>query len=110
MPTLVVLFLVAFAASGATFDGVVYGGAAAGVSSRMSHSVALVVPDKHLGGAMVEGLGSFHINNHWFRNDYPIGGLAAEFYRRIGRHYSVDGPVYKFESHVARSGGGGDAS
>lgn len=108
MPTLIALFLVAATASAATFDVVVYGGTAAGVTaavqaSRMSRSVALVAPEKHLGGAMVEGLGSSDINNHWFRNDYAIGGLAAEFYRRIGRHYSVDGPVYKFESHVAES-------
>lgn len=98
----------AVAAESAQFDVVVYGGSAAAVTAavqadRMGRTVALVAPEKHLGGAMVEGLGSSDINNHWFRNDYALGGLAAAFYRSVGKHYGVDGPVYRLESHVAEA-------
>lgn len=87
-------------------DIVVYGGTAAGVAAavetaRLGRSVLLVAPEKHLGGAAVEGLGSADINNHWFRNDVAVGGLAAEFYRRLGRKYGRGGPVWTYESHVA---------
>jgi len=87
-------------------DVVVYGGTAAGVmaavqATRMGRSVTLVAPESHIGGIAVEGLGSADINNHWFRNDVAVGGLAHEFYERLGRKYGQAGPVYKYESHVA---------
>jgi hypothetical protein len=89
-------------------DVVVYGGTAAGVmaavqTARMGHSVALVAPEKHVGGIAVDGLGSGDINNHWFRNDAAVGGLAKEFYLRIGKKYGKTHPVYRYESHVAES-------
>ncbi len=91
-----------------TYDAVIYGSTAAAVSaavqvSRGGRTVAIVTPETHVGGIMVDGLGSADINNHWFRNDYAAGGLAAEFYERLGRKYGQSGPVYKFESHVAES-------
>jgi hypothetical protein len=67
----------------------------------MGRSVVLVEPGGHIGGMSVEGLGSSDINNHNFRNDVAIGGLAGEFYLRLGRRYGKSGPQYKFESHVA---------
>lgn len=87
---------------------VVYGGSAAGVmaalsTARQGHDVLLVAPEKHLGGMVVEGLGSADINNHWFRNDVVLGGLTKEFYQRLGKKYGVAGPVYQFESSVAES-------
>lgn len=87
-------------------DVVVYGGTSAGVmasvqAARMGRSVVLVAPEKHIGGMPVEGLGSADINNHWFRNDVAVGGLASEFYRRLGRKYGQNNPVYKYESHIA---------
>jgi hypothetical protein len=89
-----------------TADVVVYGGSAAGVmaavqTARMGRSVALVAAEKHLGGLAVEGLGSADVNNHWFRNDWAIGGLAREFYLRVGKKYGKQEPVYRYESHVA---------
>lgn len=89
-------------------DVIVYGGTAAGVAAavqtaRMGRSVILVAPEKHIGGIAVEGLGGADINNHWFRNDFAVGGLAAEFYVRLGRKYGKNGPVYRYESHVAES-------
>lgn len=87
-------------------DIVVYGGSAAGFTAaiqaaRMGRQVALVEPGQHVGGMSVEGLGSSDINNHHFRNDMAIGGLAGEFYLRLGKRYGVEGPQYRFESHVA---------
>ncbi|MDX1983490.1 MAG: FAD-dependent oxidoreductase, partial [Bryobacteraceae bacterium] len=87
-------------------DVCVYGGSAAGFTAaiqvaRMGSSVVLVEPGGHIGGMSVEGLGSSDINNHNFRNDVAIGGLAREFYLRMGRRYGKQEPQYKFESHVA---------
>jgi len=85
---------------------VVYGGSSAGVTaaieaSRSGREVVLVSPEKQVGGFAVEGLGSSDINNHWFRNDVAVGGLAREFYERVGKEYGKPGPVYLFESHIA---------
>lgn len=57
------------ALSAAAADLVIYGGSAAGVmaavsAARQGHDVILVAPEKHLGGMVVEGLGSDDINNH----------------------------------------------
>jgi hypothetical protein len=69
------------------YDLVVYGGTSAGVTSavqakRMGKSVALVCPDKHLGGLSSGGLG-------WSDTGKKevIGGLAREFYHRVYMHY-----------------------
>ncbi len=67
----------------------------------MGRSVVLVAPETHVGGMPVEGLGSADINNHWFHNDVAVGGLAREFYLRIGRKYGQADPAYKYESHKA---------
>ncbi len=96
--------LPAFAAS--QTEIVIYGGTAAGVmaavqSARMGRTVVLVAPETHVGGISVDGLGGGDINNHWFRNDYAVGGLAQEFYLRAGRRYGLTGPAYKYESHIA---------
>lgn len=102
------LLIAAFAAlpAGAAPDVLVYGGTAAGVmaavqTARMGRSVVLVAPEMHLGGIIVEGLGSGDINNHWFQNDLAVGGLAREFYLRVGRRYGKHEPVYRYESKVA---------
>jgi hypothetical protein len=99
-------FLIAVSLTAADPDIVIYGGTAAGFASaiqaaRMGHNVTLVAPERHIGGMVVEGLGSADINNHWFRNDYAVGGIAAEFYMRVGRSYGKNEPIYRFESKVA---------
>lgn len=87
-----------------SFDVVVYGGTAAGVTAaiqvaKMNKSVALVATDQHIGGAVVEGLGSTDIDNHKeFQNSLAIGGLALEFYRRIAKVY---GREAAFEAMLA---------
>lgn len=100
------ILLLVVAAAGS--DVVIYGGSAAGVmaavsTARQGKTVTLVAPERHLGGMVVEGLGSADINNHWFRNEVALGGLTKEFYLRVGRKYGSDGPVYRYESSVAES-------
>ncbi len=102
----VIALLLAVPAAAASADVVVYGGSAAGVAaaiqaSRMGRTVALVAPERHPGGMVVEGLGSADINNHWFRNDTAVGGIAREFYGRIGRKYGANGLQFRFESRIA---------
>ncbi len=75
------------------YDIVVYGASPAGVtaavqSARMGKSVALLTPDAHLGGIVVEGLGGTDIDNHAsFRNSPAVGGMALEFYKRVAAKY-----------------------
>jgi hypothetical protein len=70
-----------------TYDVVIYGATSAGVSaaiqaSRMGRSVALVGPDKHIGGLSSGGLGQTDSGDK-----SVIGGISREFYQRIKRHY-----------------------
>jgi hypothetical protein len=69
------------------YDVVVYGGTSAGViaavESRLAgRSVAIVCPERHLGGMSSGGLGWTDTGNK-----AVIGGLAREFYHRIWKHY-----------------------
>ena len=85
-----------------TFDVVVYGGTAGAVitavaAAREGLKVALVSPDRHLGGMVSGGLG-------W--TDYGrkevIGGYSLEFFERVGRKYGRD-IEWHFEPHVAEA-------
>ncbi len=81
-------------------DVCVFGATSAGVTAavqaaRMGRSVTLVEPGWHLGGMTSGGLGETDIGNKG-----AIGGLAREFYRRVGRHYGKD-EAWTFEPHVA---------
>ena len=73
-----------------SYDLVVYGGTSAGVISavqakKMGKSVAIVGPDKHLGGLTSGGLGWTDTGNK-----AVIGGLARDFYHRIWKEYQKD--------------------
>ena len=100
------LVFAAAAAETIDTDICIYGASAAGVmaavqAAREGRPVVLLEPGRHAGGISVEGLGGTDINNHDFKNDVAVGGLAAEFYRRIGKAYGKETPVYRFEPHVA---------
>src|SRR5689334_566982 len=82
------------------FDVVVYGGTAGGViaavaAAREGLSVALVTPDRHLGGMVSGGLG-------WtdYGKQQVIGGYSREVFERIGRKYGR-AIEWHFEPHVA---------
>lgn len=71
----------------ASYDLVVYGGTAAGVTAaiqakRMGKTVVLVGPDQHIGGLSAGGLGWTDTGNKGI-----IGGLSREFYQRVWQHY-----------------------
>ena len=87
-------------------DICVYGASAGGIAAavqaaRLGRTVVLIEPGLHPGGMSVEGLGGSDIDNHGFRNSVVIGGLAREFYRRIGRAYGKADEQWTFEPHVA---------
>ncbi len=65
-------------------------------AARLGKSVSLVMVNNHVGGMTAGGLGVTDVGNA-----ASIGGLAAEFYSRIGQAYGSTAPVYWFEPHVA---------
>ena len=84
-----------------TSDICVYGGTSGGVTAavaaaRLGKKVALVCVNNHVGGMTSSGLGVTDVGNA-----ASIGGLAAEFYSRVGHAYGSANPVYWFEPHVA---------
>lgn len=83
-------------------DVCIYGGTAAGVvaavqAARDGLQTVVIESSNHLGGMTAGGLG-------WtdFGNRHSVGGLAREFYRRLGRHYGVE-EEWCFEPHAAES-------
>src|SRR5262249_40232835 len=81
-------------------DICIYGGTASGVVSavqaaRMGKSVVLLEFGQHLGGLTTGGLGATDIGNK-----AAIGGIAREFYQRLGQHYGTN-EMWTFEPHVA---------
>lgn len=89
-------------------DIVVYGDSPAAYTAaihlrRAGKDVLLVSPVTHVGGMMIEGLGSQDVDAR-SGNGQPIGGLAREFYLRIARAYdpAATAPRYRFESKVAQ--------
>ena len=82
-------------------DVCVYGGTSGGViaaveAARLGKSVSLVVFDQELGGLTAGGLGFTDVGDV-----KSIGGLAREFYGRVGRCYGKK-EAFAFEPHVAR--------
>jgi hypothetical protein len=84
-----------------SYDVVVYGGTAGGAMAAIAAAnegarVALLEPRRHIGGMVSGGLG---------RTDFDdqigvIGGMAREFFVRVGRHYG-EPMSWTFEPHVA---------
>src|SRR5688500_10812501 len=62
---------------------------------RLDRSVVLLESVPRVGGMTTSGLGFTDIGNK-----AAVGGLAREFYRRIGRHYG-ESEAWTFEPHVA---------
>lgn len=82
-------------------DVCVYGGTAGGVVAaiqlaRLGHRVVLLEPGPRVGGMTASGLGYTDIGNK-----AAVGGLAREFYRRVGRAYGV-AEAWTFEPKVAQ--------
>ncbi len=82
------------------YDVCVYGGTAGGIAaavaaSRLGLTVLVLEPAAKIGGMTASGLGFTDIGNK-----AAIGGVAREFYRRLGRHYGVD-EAWTFEPSAA---------
>src|SRR4051794_11482133 len=85
------------------FDVAVYGGVPCGIAAaiaaaRSGASVVLIEPTRHVGGLSTSGINTAE-SEHMLK--WAIGGLALEFYERLGRHYGTGEPEYYFESSVA---------
>jgi hypothetical protein len=83
------------------YDVVIYGGTAGGIFSAISisrdgsQSVVVLEPTDHVGGMVTGGLGWTDMGT-W----ESIGGMAAEFHRRMKVHYD-DPSAWKFETRDA---------
>ena len=66
-------------------------------AQRLGHTVALIVNGARVGGLTAGGLSNTDIGNK-----RSIGGLARDFYRRVGAHYGVE-EEWRFEPHVAEA-------
>lgn len=91
------------AAATTTADIVVYGGVPSGIAasiaaSREGAKVVLIEPTKHIGGLSTSGLNTAE-TEHMLK--WTFGGIALEFYERLGKHYGTGKPEYYFESGVA---------
>ncbi len=84
-------------------DVLVYGGVPCGIISavaaaREGAAVTLVEPTRHIGGLSTSGLNTAE-TEHMLK--WTFGGLALEFYQRLGKAYGTSGPEFYFESSVA---------
>ncbi len=108
--TLVVVFactLAALAQTPAAYDLVVYGGTAGGVmtaiaGARQGLRTVLIEPRAHVGGMATGGLSRTDVGKR-----EVIGGLALEFYMRVGQRYQMHRflhPVaWQYEPRVGES-------
>lgn len=110
MKKLIALFLAfcvsvpALCAETVDADVVIYGGASAAVSAavqvrRMGKTAVIVMPDRHLGGLTVSGLGRTDSGDK-----RVIGGIAREFYHRVWLYYQDD-EAWKWEPKPAEFSG-----
>jgi flavin-dependent dehydrogenase len=81
---------------------VIYGATGAGIAAavqlaRSGRQVSLLEFGNRVGGVSASGLGATDIGNK-----RAIGGIAREFYRRLGRHYGRE-ESWTFEPKVAEA-------
>lgn len=91
------------AAEADTFDVVVYSGVPCGIASALAAArggaqVLLIEPEKHIGGLSTSGINTAE-SEHMLK--WTIGGIAGEFYERLGKVYGTGKAEYYFESSVA---------
>jgi FAD dependent oxidoreductase len=82
-------------------DLVIYGGTSAGIMAavqavRMGRQAIVIEPTHRIGGMTTCGLSDTDAGN-----EAAIGGIALEYYRRIGAKYGRDEAVWMFEPKVA---------
>ncbi len=87
----------------APYDVVVYGGVPCGISAAIAAAregarVLLIEPTKHVGGLSTSGLNTAE-TEHMLK--WTFGGVAQEFYERLGKEMGQSGPAYFFLSGAA---------
>ena len=100
LPLMLALGGCAKAKSVVTADVCVYGGTSGGVvaaaaAARAGKTAVIVEPGAHLGGMSSGGLSWTDVGNA--DRVWVVGGMAREFYERVGKHYGQD-PKTLFES------------
>lgn len=88
-----------------SYDVVVYGGvpcgiAAAVAAAREGARTLLIEPTQHIGGLSTSGINTAETEHMLV---WTIGGIALEFYKRLGAHYQTGKPEFYFESSVAEN-------
>jgi len=90
-----------------SYDLIVYGGTASGVMTAVAASrehlrVAIIEPGDHVGGMLTSGLSGTDV-----ANPDVIGGLAREFFDRMGAHYHAErfghSTAWNFEPYVGEA-------
>jgi len=102
-PMLAAALLMMAADAAETWDVAVYGGVPCGVAAAVAAAregarVLLIEPTQHVGGLNTSGLNTAE-TEHMLK--WTIGGVALEFYQRLGRRYGSDKPAFYFESSTA---------
>lgn len=82
----------------AVYSGVPCGIAAAIAAQRQGAKTVLIEPTRHVGGLNTSGLGTAETGHMLM---WTFGGIAQEFYERVGKHYGKPEGSYFFESGVA---------
>jgi hypothetical protein len=82
-------------------DVCIYGATPAGIAaaiqtSRMGKRTVIAEFGRHVGGVTASGLGATDTGNK-----QAIGGIAREFYRRLGAYYRMEGEAWTFEPRIA---------
>lgn len=83
------------------YDVVIYGATSAGIIAaeqavNMGKTVILISTSKRVGGMTTNGLGNTDVGI-----TSAIGGLALDFYKRVGVNYNINGPKWTFEPNMA---------
>ncbi len=91
-------FAVAESCDVAVYGGVPCGIAAAVAAAREGADVILIEPTRHVGGLNTSGICTAE-TEHMLK--WTFGGIALEFYQRLGQRYGSDQPAYYFESKIA---------
>jgi hypothetical protein len=85
------------------YDVLVCGGTPGGIAAAVAASrggalVLLIEQTRHVGGLSTSGINTAE-SEHMLK--WAFGGIALEFYERLGRHYGTGQPEFYFESSVA---------
>jgi FAD dependent oxidoreductase len=88
---------------GTAFDVVILGATPSGIVAaqaavREGASVCIIEQSMHVGGILSSGLSVADT-----KRPQDMGGLAAQFFSDVGRHYGKSRPMYNWEPHAAEA-------